>query len=104
MVGDALDNAPMESTVELFKTELVHRHHGPYRDRLEVEQETADWVRSLGAHHVIDHTKALSAELKRIGVAQVSHVAGMTQSDAHFKEIVEVLAPQGRCPTPTSRV
>ena len=44
MVGDALDNAPMESTVELFKTELVHRHHGPYRDRLEVEQETADWV------------------------------------------------------------
>ena len=38
----------------------------------------------------------VEAELKRIGVAQVSHVAGMTQSDAHFKEIVEVLAPQGR--------
>jgi len=59
-------------------------------------KETADWVRSLGAHHVIDHGKPLSAEMQRIGVPHASHVAGITQSDAHFKEIVQVLAPQGR--------
>ena len=43
-VGDALDNALMESTIGLFKTELIDRHPRTYRDRLEVEQDTADWV------------------------------------------------------------
>lgn len=43
-VGDALDNALMESTVGLFKTELVNRHVGTYRDRTDVEQDTADWA------------------------------------------------------------
>ncbi|MCR8263201.1 zinc-binding dehydrogenase, partial [Pseudomonas aeruginosa] len=37
--------------------------------------ETQAWVRDLGAHHVIDHGKPLAEELKRIGVAEVSHVA-----------------------------
>ena len=36
-------------------------------------KETADWVLSLGAQHVIDHTKPLSAELKRVGIAAVTH-------------------------------
>ena len=59
-------------------------------------KETADWVLSLGAHHVIDHSKPLSAELKRIGIPLVSHVASLTQTDLHFTEIVESLAPQGK--------
>ena len=59
-------------------------------------KETADWVLSFGAQHVIDHTKPLSAELKRIGIAEVTHVASLTQTDAHFPEIVESLAPQGK--------
>jgi zinc-binding alcohol dehydrogenase family protein len=59
-------------------------------------QETADWVVSLGAQHVIDHSKPLSAELKRIGIEAVTHVASFTQTDAHFAEIVESLAPQGK--------
>ncbi|MBA2409334.1 MAG: zinc-binding alcohol dehydrogenase family protein [Gammaproteobacteria bacterium] len=58
--------------------------------------ETADWVRELGAHHVIDHGKALSDELRRIDIPQVTHVASLTHSDAHFSEIVKLLAPQGR--------
>ena len=58
--------------------------------------ETAAWVRSLGAHHVIDHSQPLAAELKRIGIADVSHVASLTQTDLHFAEIVDVLAPQGQ--------
>jgi zinc-binding alcohol dehydrogenase family protein len=59
-------------------------------------KETVDWVLSLGAHHVIDHSKPLSAELKRIGIPLVSHVASLTQTDLHFPEIVECLAPQGK--------
>jgi hypothetical protein len=38
----------------------------------------------------------LSAELKRIGIPNVSHVASLTQTDLHFPEIVESLAPQGK--------
>jgi len=58
--------------------------------------ETQAWVRELGAHHVIDHTRPLTAELQRIGVPSVSHVASLTQTDQHYTEIVKALAPQGR--------
>jgi zinc-binding alcohol dehydrogenase family protein len=59
-------------------------------------RETADWVLSLGAHHVIDHSKPLSAELKRVGIPAVTHVASLTQTESHFPQIVECLAPQGK--------
>src|ERR671919_783854 len=44
-VGDALDNALMESTIGLYKTELID--HDPtlsWTARAEVERETASWV------------------------------------------------------------
>jgi putative transposase len=43
-VGDALDNALMESTIGLFKTELITRQRS-WTGRNEVERETAAWVR-----------------------------------------------------------
>ncbi len=58
--------------------------------------ETQAWVRELGAHHVIDHSQPLAAELKRIGIGQVTHVASLTQTDQHFDQLIEALAPQGK--------
>jgi zinc-binding alcohol dehydrogenase family protein len=58
--------------------------------------ETVEWVRSLGAHTVIDHSKPLPEELRKAGFPSVTHVASLTQTDKHFPEIVEALAPQGR--------
>ncbi|EIU7182382.1 zinc-binding alcohol dehydrogenase family protein [Pseudomonas aeruginosa] len=58
--------------------------------------ETQAWVRDLGAHHVIDHGKPLAEELKRIGIAEVSHVASLTHTDQHLEQIVAALRPQGR--------
>jgi zinc-binding alcohol dehydrogenase family protein len=58
--------------------------------------ETQAWVRELGAHHVIDHRQPLSEELQRIGINQVTHVASLTQTDQHFEQLVNALAPQGR--------
>lgn len=43
-VGDALDNALMESTIGLFKTELIDRHPTTWADRDDVETATAGWV------------------------------------------------------------
>ena len=57
---------------------------------------TQAWVRELGAHHVVDHRQPLAAELKRIGVGQVTHVASLTHTEAHYAQIAESLAPQGR--------
>lgn len=42
-VGDALDNALMESTIGLYKTELVDRQKS-WTGRAEIERETASWV------------------------------------------------------------
>ncbi|MGY4831533.1 zinc-binding alcohol dehydrogenase family protein [Sphaerotilaceae bacterium SBD11-9] len=58
--------------------------------------ETQAWVKELGAHHVIDHRQPLTAELQRIGVPAVTHVASLTQTHLHYAEIVKALAPQGR--------
>lgn len=58
--------------------------------------ETANWVRELGAHDVIDHSKPLSEGTRAIGVTQVEFVASLTHTDKHYEQIVEVLAPQGR--------
>ena len=43
-VGDALDNALIESAIGLFKTELIARHHRNWSGRAEVERETAAWI------------------------------------------------------------
>ncbi|MEB0027918.1 zinc-binding alcohol dehydrogenase family protein [Pseudomonas sp. MH9.2] len=58
--------------------------------------ETEAWVRQLGAHHVLDHSKPLNEELTRAGLPQVTHVASLTQTDQHLDQLVEALAPQGR--------
>ena len=42
-VGDALDNALMESTNGLYKTELIERQKS-WTGRAEIERETASWV------------------------------------------------------------
>jgi putative transposase len=42
-VGDAYDNALAESTIGLFKTEVVKRH-GPFRTLAEVEFALMEWV------------------------------------------------------------
>lgn len=58
--------------------------------------ETADWVKQLGAHHVIDHSQPLLAQLQQLGIQQVDHVASLTHTDLHYDQLIEALAPQGQ--------
>ena len=58
--------------------------------------ETTSWLHELGAHHVIDHSKPLSEELKRIGIPNAEYIVSLNQTDKHFTQIVESLAPQGK--------
>lgn len=57
--------------------------------------ETQEWVRSLGAHHVIDHRHSLAEGIKHIGDAP-AFVFSTTNTDQHLAGIVELIAPQGR--------
>jgi putative transposase len=54
-VGDALDNALMESTIGLYKTELIKKD-GPWRSLADVELATAeyaDWYNAQRLHTAI---------------------------------------------------
>ena len=57
--------------------------------------ETRQWVTDLGAHHVVDHTRPLAAELVGIGVGAVAYVASLTHTEKHYEQLIEALAPQG---------
>lgn len=59
-------------------------------------EETAQWVRDLGAHHVIDHGKPLAPQLEALGLSQVDHALSLTHTDEYYEQIVEIVAPQGR--------
>jgi putative transposase len=46
-VGDAYDNALMESIIGLFKTEAIATtafHNGPFKTLVDIEYATAGWV------------------------------------------------------------
>jgi len=58
--------------------------------------ETQDWVKTLGAHHVIDHTKPLVAQIDALGIGQPDYVFSTTHTHQYIEQIAEFIAPQGR--------
>lgn len=59
-------------------------------------EETANWVRDLGAHHVIDHGKPLAPQLNALGIEQLDHIVSLTHTDEYYEQIVEIVKPQGQ--------
>lgn len=49
--------------------------------------ETIEWVKAMGAHHVIDHRKPLNEGLAAIGIPQVRYIVGLTASDRHQRRL-----------------
>lgn len=58
--------------------------------------ESEAWVKELGAHHVINHYQPLQAQLTALDIDSVSHVISLNQTDQHYSQLLEVLAPQGK--------
>lgn len=58
--------------------------------------ETAEWVKRLGAEHVINHTQPLGPQLQALGINTVQYVASLTHTDSYYTQIIEVLEPQGK--------
>ncbi|QSQ25326.1 zinc-binding alcohol dehydrogenase family protein [Pyxidicoccus parkwayensis] len=57
--------------------------------------ESEKWVRDMGAHHVIDHTKPWVEQVKAVVPRGVDYVLGLTHTEQHFDSIVDAIAPQG---------
>ncbi|GES50027.1 NADPH2:quinone reductase [Rhizobium sp. ERR 922] len=58
--------------------------------------ETQAWVKELGAHHVIDHSKPLAPQIEALGIGAPAFVFSTTNTSDHVDSIVEAIAPQGR--------
>ena len=62
-------------------------------------ESSRDWVKKLGADHVIDHTQPLQPQVEtliRNGLGQVTHVASLNSTGSYFESYTELLAPFGR--------
>lgn len=58
--------------------------------------ETQAWVKELGAHHVVDHSQPLAAQVAALGLGAPGWVFATTETDAHQVQIAELVVPQGR--------
>jgi len=58
--------------------------------------ETRQWCLDLGAHHVVDHRQKLVDQVGALGMTDVEYIFSITNTDQHFAQIVELIAPQGK--------
>ena len=58
--------------------------------------ETADWVREMGAHHVIDHSRPLAPQIADLGLGAPALVFSTTHTGEHALAVADLISPQGR--------
>ena len=58
--------------------------------------ETQDWVRNLGAHHVINHAEPLAPQLEALGLENVDSVFSTNHSQLYAEQCGQIMTPQGR--------
>ncbi|UAW98439.1 zinc-binding alcohol dehydrogenase family protein [Halopseudomonas nanhaiensis] len=58
--------------------------------------ESVEWVRQLGADHVIDHRQPMLPQLKELGLESVDMIASLTHTQDYYEQYVECLTPQGK--------
>ena len=56
--------------------------------------ETVEWVKKMGADHVINHRESLVDQVKALDL-EPRYVASLTGTDGHFSAILELIKPRG---------
>lgn len=59
-------------------------------------ESSRDWVRQLGADHVVDHSQPLQPQIEALGIGPVTHVASLNGTEGYFETYTELLAPFGK--------
>lgn len=58
--------------------------------------ETKAWVTELGAHHVVDHSQPLPAQIEALGLGQPGFVFSTNRTELYVEQVAELIAAQGR--------
>lgn len=58
--------------------------------------ESVQWLKDLGADHVINHRNPLFDELQKTGITEVDYVISLNNTEEHYEEIIKCLKPQGK--------
>jgi len=58
-------------------------------------KETADWCKSLGADHVINHRKPLAPQARTLGIKEFTYIANLYDTDGYWDQMSELIAPLG---------
>lgn len=58
--------------------------------------ESVQWLKDLGADHVINHRNPLFDELQKTGITEVDYVVSLNNTEEHYEEIIKCLKPQGK--------
>ena len=56
--------------------------------------ETAQWVKELGADHVVNHKEDMVAQVRALGLQHLDHIA-IFNDMRHWQTAVELIRPQG---------
>ena len=56
--------------------------------------DTVDWVKKMGADHVVNHRNPLNEEMASLSIAP-KYVAALTGTDGHWDAIIEMMKPRG---------
>ena len=94
--GDVLLVVGAAGGVGSMLVQLAHELTGMTVIGTASRPETVDWVKRMGADHVIDHRQPMLAQLQVLGIGEVSYVASLTHTEEHLAQLIEVLRPQGR--------
>ena len=57
--------------------------------------ESKAWCERMGASHVVDHSKPLAPQLAALGLAEVDAIANVSDTDAYWEEMAQLIRPQG---------
>jgi zinc-binding alcohol dehydrogenase family protein len=58
--------------------------------------ESQQWVRELGADHVIDHRQPLRPQVDKLGYRWLDYIAIFNNTDQHWDAACDLIKPQGR--------
>jgi zinc-binding alcohol dehydrogenase family protein len=58
--------------------------------------DTVEWVKKMGADHVVTHREPLPPQLKALGLAAPKYVLCLNGTEGHVEGIFELIKPRGR--------
>ncbi|MDF2959467.1 MAG: alginate lyase [Paenibacillus sp.] len=58
--------------------------------------ESADWVKEMGADHVISHNEPFVPQLNAAGLAATDYIFCLNRTEQHWQSMADAIAPQGK--------